>query len=108
VFPFWVTPTIDIEPKILMLISKGIVVLFTGAMLYHGTGMVTKQMQTGQTSPGLGIPMWLPYFSFVLCFGIMFCVQLVSFIKIVATKTSKFKKEEIVEENIETQKGDNQ
>lgn len=72
--------------KTVQIISKSIVVLFTGAMLYQGIGMVVKQVQTGQTSPGLGIPMYIPYFAFVFCFGIMACVQLAELVLIIKNK----------------------
>ena len=37
--------------------------------------MVLKQAAIGQTSPGLGIPMSVPYFSLVLGFGLIAVVQ---------------------------------
>ena len=61
--------------RIVMIISKGIVVLVSAALFYHSIGLVERQIISGQTSPGLQIPMSIPYFALVLSFGIITLVQ---------------------------------
>ena len=39
--------------KIVMIISKAIVVLVSAALFYHSIGLVQRQIISGQTSPGL-------------------------------------------------------
>ena len=60
---------------IIDILSRIIVVIFTGAMFYYGFNLVSKQLQTGQTSPVMNIPMYAIYFSLVFSFGISFIVQ---------------------------------
>ena len=45
-------------------------------MLSSGIGMVQKQLQTGQTSPGLGIPMAVPYAALPIAFGLIVVIQI--------------------------------
>ena len=61
--------------KILLMISKIIVIGFSGVMTYTSWNMVMKQVQTGQTSPGLGIPMTVPYFALLLAFALITVIQ---------------------------------
>ncbi|AIY00952.1 hypothetical protein ART_1353 [Arthrobacter sp. PAMC 25486] len=60
----------------LKVIAKLVVVLFSAVMLYASASMVVRQIQTGQTSPALGAPMWLPYVAFLLSFLIIVVVQI--------------------------------
>ena len=61
--------------KVIVIISKIIVVAFAAIMTNASFAMVLKQAAIGQTSPGLGIPMSVPYFSLVLGFGLIAVVQ---------------------------------
>ena len=63
--------------KILLMISKIIVIGFAGVMTTTSWNMVMKQVQTGQTSPGLGIPMTVPYAALLLAFALITVVQTV-------------------------------
>lgn len=61
--------------KILRIISKLIVVIFSGTMCYQGYGMVMQQVASGQKSPALQLPMSIPYAALVISFGIITIVQ---------------------------------
>lgn len=61
--------------QIAHIFSKLLVVAFSAAITNSAIGMVMKQIQTGQTSPGLKIPMAIPYASLLIGFGIMTLVQ---------------------------------
>ena len=61
--------------KVIVIISQIIVVAFAAIMTTASFAMVLKQAAIGQTSPGLGIPMSVPYFSLVLGFGLIAVVQ---------------------------------
>ena len=58
--------------KVIVIISQIIVVAFAAIMTKASFAMVAA---IGQTSPGLGIPMSVPYFSLVLGFGLIAVVQ---------------------------------
>lgn len=72
--------------KFVMIISKGIVVLVSAALFYQSIGLVQRQIISGQTSPGLQIPMSIPYFALVLSFGIITLVQGVTLIMMILGK----------------------
>ncbi|EGN66831.1 hypothetical protein HMPREF0401_01510 [Fusobacterium animalis 11_3_2] len=70
----------------MMIISKLIVVLAAASLFYHSIGLVKKQIISGQVSPGLQIPMSIPYFSLVLSFGIITLVQGITLIMMIIGK----------------------
>lgn len=72
--------------KIVDIIARLAVIVFSSAMFYNAVGMVQKQIQTGQTSPALKIPMTIPYFALPLSFGIITLVQAVTLIYIITGK----------------------
>lgn len=69
--------------KALMILSKLVVVCFAGVMTNTSFNMVMKQVRTGQTSPGLGIPMSIPYFALLLSFALITVIQGVVLIQMV-------------------------
>lgn len=85
-----VTAIVDIlkgkTKKIVMIISKLIVVLAAASLFYHSISLVKKQIISGQVSPGLQIPMSIPYFSLVLSFGIITLVQGITLIMMIIGK----------------------
>ncbi|WP_302821260.1 TRAP transporter small permease [Fusobacterium ulcerans] len=85
--------------KIVMIISKGIVVLVSASLFYHSIGLVQRQIVSGQISPGLQIPMSIPYFALVLSFGIITLVQGVTLIMMINGKIK-------IEDNKETEGGE--
>ena len=62
--------------NIMMIISKLIVVVFSGIMTNVSWNMVMKQVRVGQTSPGLHIPMWVPYSALLISFALITVIQL--------------------------------
>lgn len=74
-----VTAVVDsmkgIIKKIVQIISKTIVVIFSSAIFYQAILLVQQQIRSGQKSPGLQIPMSIPYFALVLSFGIITIIQ---------------------------------
>lgn len=76
----------DNTKKIVDIIARLAVIVFSSAMFYNAVGMVQKQIQTGQTSPALKIPMTIPYFALPLSFGIITLVQAVTLIYIITGK----------------------
>lgn len=61
--------------KTVVMIAQIIVIAFSAIMTKASFAMVAKQAAIGQTSPGLGIPMAVPYFALVLGFGLIALVQ---------------------------------
>lgn len=58
-------------------LRDGTQVAVTAVMLKAGTALFLKQIQTGQTTPVLKIPMSAMYFSLVLTFGLILLIQTV-------------------------------
>ena len=61
--------------KIVDLIRQVILVGFAFIMIKAGGALVLKQLQAGQTTPVMKLPMSLMYFSLVLAFGLIFVIQ---------------------------------
>ena len=83
-----------VASKIVRIISRCILIVFSALMTKSGWAMVVKQATIGQTSPGLGIPMSIPYFALVLGFGLIAVVQTGYLINQIVTFG---KKEEVAE-----------
>ena len=79
--------------KIVSLVEQLVLVVFSFVMTKAGVALVTKQMQTGQTTPVLKIPMAFMYASLVLAFGIILIVQ----VGILIEKVMALKKKEAEE-----------
>lgn len=79
--------------KIVSLVEQLVLVVFSFVMTKAGVALVTKQMQTGQTTPVLKIPMAFMYVSLVLAFGIILIVQ----VGILIEKVMALKKKEAEE-----------
>lgn len=62
--------------KLIQIAAKVIVILFSAFMFNSSINMVSKQAQIGQKSPGLGIPMTIPYAALLIAFGLIVVVQL--------------------------------
>lgn len=58
-------------------VEQVVLEIFAFIMLQAGIALVARQLQTGQVSPVLKLPMYVMYFSLVLAFGLIFVVQLV-------------------------------
>ncbi|WP_051241122.1 TRAP transporter small permease [Vibrio litoralis] len=55
-----------------------VLIVFSLAMLKESIVILIQQVVSGQTSPGLKLPMYIPYFSLTLGFFIIFVTQLYS------------------------------
>lgn len=60
----------------LQIVAKALVILFSAIMTKEAIALFNMQIVSGQKSPGLGLPMYVPYFALVLSFGIITLVQL--------------------------------
>lgn len=69
--------------KIIQIIAKVIVIAFSAAMFNSSISMVAKQAQIGQKSPGLGIPMTVPYSALLISFGLIVVVQIAVLIQMI-------------------------
>ena len=65
-----------ITKKVVSIVEQIVLEIFTAVMLKAGTAFL-KQIQTGQTTPVLKIPMSAMYFSLVLTFGLILLIQTV-------------------------------
>lgn len=79
--------------KAIQVISKAIVIGFSGFLFKESFDMVIKQITTGQTSASLQIPMSIPYAAMPIAFGLITVVQLVALISLFLPE----KKNEMVE-----------
>lgn len=69
--------------KIVDLLKQVVMELFSFSMLNAGIQLVAKQMQHGQTTPVLKIPMAFMYSSLVLAFALILLVQTVTLVKMI-------------------------
>lgn len=95
-----VTAVVDklhgIVRKIVDVIAQIVLEIFAFVMVKAGLALFLKQMQTGQTTPVLKIPMSVMYFSLVLAFGLIFVIQAVALVeKLMDLPKKDEKKEEV-------------
>lgn len=57
------------------IISKAVVTIFSGICFFSSFTILQTQMSSGQVSPGLHLPMVIPYFAISLSFGIITVIQ---------------------------------
>ena len=62
--------------KIIQIIAKIVVVIFAGVVFYTSFDLIKMQLTSGQMSPGMRLPMYIPYFALTLSAGIIFFVQI--------------------------------
>lgn len=86
--------------KILLIVAKLVVIAFSAVMLSSGIGMVQKQIQTGQTSPGLGIPMAVPYAALPIAFGLIVVIQAALLIQMILNFNKPDEPEEALSEEV--------
>ncbi len=65
----------------ILILIKAVLILFAAVMFYQSIALCEIQLRSGQTSPGLGVPMVVPYFALLLSFGIITIVQTVGVIQ---------------------------
>lgn len=87
---------------IVMIAAKAVLILFASNMFYQSISLIQMQLKSGQTSPGLGVPMVVPYFALFLAFGVITLVQSVEAVKMVIAlingKTAQYEYADIAEE----------
>lgn len=66
--------------KILHIISRVILLIFVFMMFRYGLALVAKQMETGQLSPVMKVPMYILYLSLPISFGITCITQILMLI----------------------------
>ncbi len=62
--------------RVVQVVAKLVVIAFSAINFWNSFELLRVQIGYGQTSPGLGIPMYLTYFALPLSFGIITLVQL--------------------------------
>ena len=68
---------------VVRIIAKFIVTVFSGICFVSSFTILQTQIASGQVSPGLHIPMFVPYFALPLSFGIITVVQIVLLVKLI-------------------------
>lgn len=61
--------------KAVQVVAKVMVVVFSAVVFWNSFVLLNAQFSFGQTSPGLRIPMYVPYFALPVSFGIITLVQ---------------------------------
>lgn len=76
--------------KVVSIFAQIVLEVFAFIMFRSGMALFFKQVQTGQTTPVLKIPMSAMYFSLVLAFGLILVVQAVVLVeKVLSLKDHK-------------------
>lgn len=68
---------------VVQILGKAIIVAFSATVFYTSFDPISKQIRFGQLSPGLEIPMYVPYAALPLSFGIITLVQLAALILLI-------------------------
>lgn len=66
-----------------LIFTKMVIIIFSAMLFVTSFDFLQAQFSFGQTSPGLGIPMYIPYFALPFSFGIITLVQAVLLVKTV-------------------------
>ena len=61
--------------RVVRIISKAVVAIFSGVCFFSSFTILKTQLSSGQVSPGLHLPMAIPYFALTLSFGIITVIQ---------------------------------
>lgn len=64
-----------VSREVIAILAKVVVVAFSLVVFVTSFTLLSKQIQFGQYSPGLNLPMYVPYFALPLSFGIITMVQ---------------------------------
>lgn len=71
--------------KVIQIIAKTLVVFFSATVFCNSFVLLYAQFSFGQSSPGLGIPMYIPYFALPFSFGIITLVQTAMLVILILT-----------------------
>lgn len=66
--------------KCLHMLAKGVVIVFAAVCFYNSFTILETQVSSWQVSPGLRVPMVVPYLALPLSFGIVTVVQTLTLI----------------------------
>ena len=78
----------------LRLVAKVLVIIFSAIMTKESIGLLQMQIRSGKTSPGLHLPMSIPYFALVLSFAIITVVQIA--MAVMMAKDFRLSNEELI------------
>ena len=80
--------------RVVRIISKAVVAIFFRSLLFfHPLPFLKTQLSSGQVSPGLHLPMAIPYFALTLSFGIITVIQAAALVCLVMEKKRRKTKE---------------
>ena len=75
-----ITAVIDKMPplvkRLMQIIIKVVIIGFSCTIFWTSLTIIEKQLRSGQVSAGLNLPMWVPYLSLPIAFGIITLIQL--------------------------------
>lgn len=81
--------TSGVFKKILAVVSKLVVILFAVICFMTSFTVLDTQIRSGQISPGLKLPMYIPYAALPLSFGIISVTQIANLILMLVKKEDK-------------------
>ncbi|MCC8190294.1 MAG: TRAP transporter small permease [Planctomycetes bacterium] len=64
--------------RVVDIFGRLVIVVFSAVVFYFSFELLEKQWKFPQISPGLGLPMYVPYFALPLTFGLITVVQAAS------------------------------
>lgn len=64
--------------------AKIVLLVFSSSVLVSAVQMVGRQIETGQTSSAMQLPMWVPYLALVISFAMIVLVQGATTIRMIA------------------------
>lgn len=76
----------DITAKIVRVIAQLVVIGFSAICFFNSFTILQTQITSGQMSPGLKLPMVVPYFALPLSFGIITVIQSAALIMLLLNK----------------------
>ena len=88
-----------IGSKVVRIISKAVVTVFSGICFFSSFTILGTQLSSGQVSPGLHMPMTIPYFALTLSFGIITIIQGAALVYLIMSDKTAEKPEGKTEEN---------
>lgn len=80
--------------KILHILAKLVVIVFAVVCFFSSFQILSTQLSSGQVSPGLRVPMIVPYLALPLSFGIVSVVQTLMLIAMLFSKNTPAHEEE--------------
>ena len=82
-----------ITGRVVRIIAKAVVTLFSGICFFSSFTILKTQLTSGQVSPGLHLPMAIPYSALSVSFGIITIVQGLALVYLITERASKEREE---------------